>query len=413
MTLRSSFDSAAVDLDLVSAHFPGGTLIGALYDRELMRLSDRGGASGMIGARWADLCASALDDVASASTAIQPGLDALQVDRVIRLDDIPAIASQASRLKLQNPDFLLVYEDDAGQHVLAADAKFSIDTAKSSQVSAGVVSSLIAMGPAIGRLVPTLRPDATVHDGLFLCPDYTLTRRLLRTRRGLRRVTVADDEVRLIPVDAAGFLEGLDHDRLIARLASRDALPVDHSRSLALTLYYLRVARAMIGCWIDQTSPLLLYKDRPVIDLEAIEGAIAHGSPDDLDAWRLVLHWNDRAERIRLQRAAIDHVTALPISGKDLRGRIDVAARAAGVEPPSTNRVRRILGAWYRERHREEFGPIPPPIDDLDTMLSRLAAFGRSRQRALEDRTDETILGLVTAPDARGDVVDAAAVSTS
>ncbi|MBA2247517.1 MAG: hypothetical protein H0W23_05265, partial [Chloroflexia bacterium] len=332
MTLRSSFDSAAVDLDLVSAHFPGGTLIGALYDRELMRLSDRGGASGMIGARWADLCASALDDVASASTAVESGLDSLRVDRVIRLDDIPAIASQASRLKLQNPDFLLIHEDDAGQHVLAADAKFSIDTAKSTQVSAGVVSSLIAMGPAIGRLVPTLRPDVTVHDGLFLCPDYSLTRRLLRTRRGLRRVTVADDEVRLIPVDVAGFLEGLDHDRLIARLASRDALPVDHFHSLALTLYYLRVARAMIGCWINQTSPLLLYKDRPVIDLAAIESEIAHGSPDDLDAWRLVLHWNDRAERIRLQRAAIDHVTALPISGKDLRGRIDVAARAAGVE---------------------------------------------------------------------------------
>ncbi|MBA2246495.1 MAG: hypothetical protein H0W23_00080 [Chloroflexia bacterium] len=49
----------------------------------------------------------------------------------------------------------------------------------------------------------------------------------------------------------------------------------------------------------------------------------------------------------------------------------------------------------------------------MDDLLSRLDAFGRSRRRALEDKTDEIILGLVTAPDARGDVVDAAALSAS
>jgi len=409
LTLR--IPSEAVDLDLSSSHFPGGSLHSALYDRDLMRLSDRGGASGMIGARWADLCFHALHHAPTLIAPVQPGMDDLRVDEVIRLDDISAIASQASRLKLQNPDFLLIHEDEEGQHVLAADAKFSIDTAKSRQVSADVVTSLIAMGPTIGRLVPTLRPDATVHDGVFLCPDYSLTSRLLQTRRGLQRVTVADHEVRLIPVDAPVFLETLDHGRLIDRLASRDGLPLDHLRSLALTLFYLRVARALIGCWIDQTSPLLLYRDQPVIELAAVEEALVHDTAPDLDAWRLVLRWNDIADQTRRQRSAIDHVTSLPISGKELRGRIDVAARAGGVAHPSTNRVRRTLGAWYRERHREEFGPIPPPVDDLDDVLSRLATFGRSLRPALEVKTDEIILDLVSAPDVPSEMADADAVA--
>lgn len=406
MTVRNP--SEVVDLDLASPHFPGGSLHGALYDRDLMRLSDRGGASGIIGARWAEICAHALRHEPGVIAPLQPGATDLLIDHVIRLDDIPAIASQASRLKLQNPDFLLFHEDVEGrQHVLAADAKFSIDTAKSRQVSADVVTSLIAMGPAISRLVPTLRPDVTVHDGVFLSPDYSLTRRLLQTRRGLQRVTVAEHEVRLIPVDAPEFLETLGHDRLVSRLAMRDHLPLEHTRSLALTLYYLRVARALVGCWLDQTGPLLVYRDTPTIELDAIDAAVAHDSPGDVDAWRLVVRWNDIAEGTRRQRAAVDHVTALPITGKDLRGRIDVAARAAKVEPPSTNRVRRILGAWYRERHRDHFGALPPPVDDVDDLLFRLTAYGRTLRSDLEQKTDEVILDLVSAPDATAAMADA------
>ena len=409
MTLRDL--SETFDLDLASPHFPGGSLHSALYDRDLMRLSDRGGASGIIGARWADICAHALHHAPRLIAPLHTDATDLLIDHVIRLDDIPAIASQASRLKLQNPDFLLVHQDPHGQHVRAADAKFSIDTAKSRQVSADVVSSLIAMGPAIGRLVPSLRPDATVHDGVFLSPDYSLTRRLLQTRRGLQRVTVADDEVRLITVDAPGFLQTLGHDRLIGCLAKRDDLPLDHLTSLALSLFYLRMARALIGCWIDQTGPLLVFGDAPVIDLETIEDAVVTDSPGDLDAWQLVLRWNDIADQTRRQRATIDHITGLPITGKDLRGRIDVAARTAGVEPPSTNRVRRILGAWYRERHREQFGPLHPPVDDLDDLMTRLAAFGRSLRPALERKTDDVILDLVSAPDFAAGRVDVDAVA--
>lgn len=400
------------DLDLVSPHFPGYTLQNALYDRELMRLSDRGGASGLIGSRWADLCATTLDSAPHMLVAVDPGLDDLVFHRVVRLDDIPAIAREASRHKLQNPDFLLIRGDQDEQHVLAADAKFSVDTAKSRQVSSEVVRSLIGMGPAIERLMPELRPDAVIDDGVFLCPDYSLTRRLLRTRRGVHRVTIADNEVRLIPIDADAFLDTLEDGSLIDRLAALDDLPLDHHQSLALMLFYLRLARAMIGCWIDQKEPLLTYKDEPVVDLELIEEAVKRDASHGLDAWRLVLRWNDIAEETRRQRATIDHVTALPLSGKDLRARIDVAARAAGVEPPSTNRVRRVLGTWFRARHRENFGSIPPPVDDLDPLLSRLAAFGRALRPELELKADEVILDLVSAPNATGEVADEAVPST-
>lgn len=395
---RLTFRVPSDDLDLESAHFPGGSLLSALYDRELMRLSDRGGASGIIGARWANLCADALRDPRNNIVPIHAAPESVDFDRVIRLDDIPAIATQASRLKLQNPDFLLFRGDDQGQHVLAADAKFSVDTAKSRQVSAEVVSSLIAMGPAIERLIPDLRPDVSIDDGIFLCPDYSLTRRLLRTRRGLQRVSVADEEVRLIPVDAEMFLHTLEHGRLIDCLAAHDELPLDHRRSLALSLFYLRLARAIVGCWIDQTNALLVYKDQPVIDLEAIEAAIDREVPPAQDAWQLVLRWNDRAEQTRRQRTAVDNATALPISGKDLRSRIDVAANAAMVEAPSVNRVRRVLGAWFREQFRNEFGPVLPPVDDFSGLLSRLAAFGRSLRPELERKTDEVILDFVSAP---------------
>ncbi len=352
----------------------------------------------MIGARWADLCANALEGGPQTLSGVRPGPHLFEVDRVIRLDAIPSIAAQASRLKLQNPDFLLIREHERQQHLFAADAKFSVETAKSRQVSSEVVTSLIAMGPAIGTLVADLRVDVAIDDGIFLCPDYSLTRRLLKTRRGLQRVTVSDEEVRLIPIDADTFLDTLGHGKLLDSLAALDELLLDYHHSLALSLYYFRLARAIIGCWIDQTNPVLLYRDVPVVDLADIEDGVGRDASKGLDAWSLVLHRNDVADQSRRQRTAVDHVTALPISGKELRARIEVTAKAAGVEPPSANRIRRVLGAWFRERYRDEFGPMSPPVDDFDAVLSELAAFGRSLRPRLELKADEVILDFVSAP---------------
>lgn len=99
MTNVSVFD----DLSLASDCFPGGSLVSAIFDRDLMRLSDRGGASGMIGDRWAELCADAIAAHAFGDPrSMAPDPDT--VLRTVRLDDIPGIAAAASRRKLQNPD---------------------------------------------------------------------------------------------------------------------------------------------------------------------------------------------------------------------------------------------------------------------------------------------------------------------
>ena len=37
---------------------PGGDLVSALFDREVMGFADRGGASNLVGDRWADIAAA-------------------------------------------------------------------------------------------------------------------------------------------------------------------------------------------------------------------------------------------------------------------------------------------------------------------------------------------------------------------
>jgi hypothetical protein len=116
--------------ELRSPLLPGGDLVAAVLDRELMGLADRGGASNLIGARWAD--------VAAAHAMTWPGQERpnpddpgapILVDRVARLDDVPQIATAAGRQGLQNPDLLLFGTSNGKPSIQAADAKFSIETA--------------------------------------------------------------------------------------------------------------------------------------------------------------------------------------------------------------------------------------------------------------------------------------------
>jgi hypothetical protein len=249
------------ELDFASNALPGGTLLASVYDRTFMQLSDRGGASNAIGDRWAELCAEAMRSEAPHGASMRTGADGMVATTTVRLDDIAAIARTASANKLQNPDFLMVAEADQGQVIWSADAKFSVDTARSKQVSSEVVDALLHLGETVRGLVPGLDPEPTIRDGVFLCPDYVLTHRLLRERRGPRRATVRNDEVRFVPVTSSQFLAPLGQGGLRAFFAELDAFPIDTGRSLMLSLYYFRLARAALGCWQDQTAPLLAFRD--------------------------------------------------------------------------------------------------------------------------------------------------------
>ena len=65
-----------------------------------------------------------------------------------------------------------------------------------------------------------------------------------------------------------------------------------------------------------------------------------------------------------MQRAEVDKVTGLPMMTKDLRALTLVAMKGLPGEPPSSNQIRRRLGAWFRGLLRAELGPIAPPVVD-------------------------------------------------
>ncbi|MGC4108662.1 MAG: hypothetical protein QM753_20250 [Thermomicrobiales bacterium] len=391
MTNVSSLD----DLSFSSDILPGGTLLSAIFDRDLMRLSDRGGASGIIGDRWAEICAATIDGgLFSDPESIAP--DPSSVTRAVRLDDIPAIAAAASRRKLQNPDFVLLGERDGQPWVQAVDAKFSAETARSRQVSADVLAELLAIGPVVSDHIGNLAADTELRDGWFLCPDYSLTHYMIGQRRGTHRIAVQRDEIVLVPITSDAFLSEVEGRRLIEFFADLDAVSGYCRQSLLFTLYELRVARAAVACWLDQSRPLLGPKELVTLDLDAVLAAAQERARGRRSSWELILRWDDDAEETRRQRVAIDHVASVPISGAELRKEIEEAAAAVGVDPPSANKVRRRIGSWYRSQLLEAVGPLMPPVADFGSVLDRLGHEARQLRPQVAGETTDIILEMVT-----------------
>jgi hypothetical protein len=399
------------DLEFRNAAIPGGTLVGALWHRDLMRLSDRGRASELVGDRWAELCASALNAWIGTNRPLAPGSDGVdyRVGRIARLDDIPAIAEAASRQQLQNPDFLLIGSNANGSVVQPADAKFSVETAKVKQVSADVAAGLIGLGPVITDHIPSLDDAVSVVDGFFLCPDFSLTHHMLQRRQGTRgSVGVPVEQVSLVSVTPDAFMQPVDGRDLALWLATRDSFPISPHESLAFFLYYFRLARACVGCWVDQTAPLLAYRDKPDIDLEIVHAFARDLAQGQGSAWQLVLDWDARAETVRRQRAAVDHAAALPMASYELKNRIEAVSKRAGLVAPSTSKVRRAVGSWFRSRLREEFGEVTPPVDQLPAMLRNLHTYAQGLRPALLVEVDETTVRFAASSEPAEEPVPAA-----
>jgi hypothetical protein len=380
---------------------PGGDLVAAALHREVMALADRGGASGMVGARWADLCAAQAKRWVGKSFPI-PGTgepkQRHRIVRIVRLDDRPAIGETAARRALQNPDILLIGERDSRVCVQAADAKFSVETARAKQVSAAVVAGLLTLGELLTDLAGDFGPDPELVDGLFLCPDFPLTHLILRRRWGIVRTTVRAEQVAILPAPARPFFAPLESASLMPALASVDDLPISIDDSLLAGLYYFRLARAAVGCWLDASGPLLPLgdKDRPAVDEPAILAEAVRRVPQARSAWELILGWDVDVQPVRAQRMAVDQVTALPIANRDLRQLIArMAAKRDLVEGPSVNKVRRLLGAWYRGQIQDRVGPLPPPVDDFTRTFSDLGRIAASLSSALDAESRRLITDLL------------------
>jgi hypothetical protein len=375
---------------------PGGDLVSSLFDREVMGLADRGGASNLIGDRWADLAAGHAETWIGTERRLHADdQEPLRIVRVERLDATPAVAAAASKRGMQNPDLLLIGQRGDQQAIQAADAKFSVETARSKQVSPEVVLGLLELRDHVPGMLRGVSDRIQVESGVFLCPDYPLTHRMLRYGRGIVRTTVRREEVVLVPAAADQFWEGVQGAELIAPLAATDALPTRSDENLMAGVYYFRLARAAVGFWLDATKPLLLHNDAVAVDIDAVREETVYRSRESTSAFDLIRRWDADVQAIRNQRAAVDQVAALPIPGRDLRPMATRIAQAVGADPPSANQVRRRLWSWYRGALRDRFGPISPPVADLPSVLRQLAHAGSDLAPQAERELERIVLELV------------------
>lgn len=378
------------DLALTSPVFPGGSILSAIFDRDLMRLSDRGGASGLIGDRWSDLCSTELDTWPE-TRLLTPGGQHLDVERVVRLDDIPSVARIASKRKLQNPDYIVAGRSDDRTMMLSADAKFSVETAGASQVSADALRSLLEVGPLLTGHMGGLDTDAAIVDGIFLSPDYSLTHYMLRRKRGYRSVSVDQDQIHLLPVRSVPFLKPLEGARLIPIYAEADGFDRESRSSLLVGLYYFRLVRASIGCWSDMVTPLLAPKQGPEVDIAGIEDRTRTYARDARPGWEIVERWDAAAETVRTQRELVNRITSVPIVNRELRVELEAAVKGAGVEAPSMNKVRRRIGSWFRDQIVAQVGVLEPPVVDFPRRIHQLELLSEDVRRGLPAATTRII----------------------
>jgi hypothetical protein len=378
---------------------PGGNLTAALFDRRVMALADRGGSSGLVGTRWADICAESLAELAGGPLPAANEADGpFTLERVIRFDDEPRIAHQASKRGLQNPDFLFVVRRNGHCYLLGADAKFSIETARSKQVSTDVVTALLELGKIINALIGDLPPEIDAIPGLFLSPDYPLTELMLQGRYGIMKATIDPSEALLFEVDPTRFFAPLEGSSFMPALATIDSLDRALSTSLMAGLYYFRLSRAAIGCWVETKKPLLGPAQQLAIDLADIGREIEVRSNGARGALRMIETWDVDTESFRAQRQAVNQVAGLPVQSKQLRAWIDQVVGTSGKTPPSINQVKRRLGGWYRDQLVEQFGPLNPPVESFTERLGQIGRFAGTLEPQIEGRALGIIRSLVDAP---------------
>lgn len=296
----------------------------------------------------------------------------MRVHQVYRLDTTPAIASIASKRKLQNPDFIVAGERNGTKVLLAVDAKFSIDTAKSAQVAAETLAALLEVGPLITDLLPGIPVDAEVVDGIFVSPDMPLSHYVLDHARGRLAARVRRRQVILIPVQPVPFLKSMEGSRLLGPLASVDGYRNLLRSNMLLAMYYFRLARACYGAYGETTAPIF-GPDEANTGIEAeLEQRTIELARIARSSWDVVLRWDAAAGQVRRQREAAYAAMAFPLANREIRDRIVAASKQRDVVAPSINSVRRRIGSWYRSQFDQQLGTVLPPVDDMAGLLQRI-----------------------------------------
>lgn len=388
------------DLQLRSDVFPAGTLLDSYYDRDVTRLSDRGLASNMIGDRWSEVSSEEISAWEGTELDL-PDDSRLTIDKVFRLDDIPQVASIASKRKLQNPDFILAGRIENESVLMAIDAKFSIDTAKSPQVSAETLQALIEVGELITDLLPGLPIGAEPRDGLFISPDVPLSHYVMTRSRGRLSVRVSRDQVILVPVKPVPFLKSLEGARLIGTLATCDGYRDEIRTNMLLAMYYFRLVRACYGSYADLTAPIFGPPTASEGSNAELEQRTIYMAQSARSAWDVVLQWDAAAEQVRRQRETALAAMPFPLANKELRERIVLESELRGIDAPSVNSVRRRLGAWYRSQFDERIGIVLPPVADISDLVARIQEIAKEVDPLVPDAMDAIIEDVFAAQSGR------------
>jgi hypothetical protein len=368
--------------DVRDSNLPGGSLLSAYLDRQLMMWSDRGGASGHIGDRWAAHCSTWLDQVQDRRWSLDNERSMVVTD-ILRLDEIDAVSREANHHQLENPDFLLfgyVGERRETGIITAVDAKFAADRIKHSQVSAQIVDNLIAIptaGVTRALVQKTLDDRGYVEfntvDGAFLCPDSTLTDFLLTRRsRGKTGANQPPGIVRISPEPETMFAS-VPASQLIGTLARQDRLPVTPRENLLSLLYYFRVASACVYLWQEQHQPLFTIKPQDPPEIGLVAADVARRTTSGQSAYRIMLELVDEAETVQRARQAITNVASLPLRMVEIRALLQAAGHENGSQ--ALRIVRRDLELEFRQRLFARVGEIPandprPLPDILDQMAT-------------------------------------------
>lgn len=364
---------------------PGGNLIAALFDRQLMTWSDRGGASRDFGDRWSELVSDALRTRIGAERPL-PGDDRYVLEAVVRLDDDIRIAEQAGRHKLTNPDFVLFGRRTDGTPILqAADAKFAVDTIKPNQVSAEALQALLDVEHGLAR--QALEQDIHDHDvlaavampGIFVSPlgpltDYFLPRLLSDPRQSVER-----GQIELIDADPVILFDEMLPGRLISPLARLDHLATSPRTNLLAAMYYYRVACACTWLWIEDRTPLLARDPHIDVDVDALSSEVLSRTENAESAYRLVTGWFDDVEIVARNRKSLDEVLSLPVRMSEIRKLVERAG--AGDDRRMVRTVRAALDRTFRQRVIDLVGDVPAhPQEALGDVLMRVAEASREQR---------------------------------
>ncbi|GBD15117.1 hypothetical protein HRbin26_00003 [bacterium HR26] len=372
----------AVPAHLRSAKVPGGSLLAALFDRQLQAWSDRGGASQHIGERWSRLVAEELSSWVGRESPVG-GAGPSRLRAVVWLDARPEIARHAGRHGLTNPDFVLVHEPVEGGLILQpADAKFAVHVVKPEQIRARALRALLDSGnPALERELSLRLPGADVRrarvvDGFVVSPAGILTELYLPRLVDGPGARLRPDQVVTLVADPRRLFAGLPVARLVGVLAGIDRLPVKPAQDLVAALYYVRLACACGWLWQEERRPLLSLDGLPPLDLEALRSEVESRAATAETAFGLVERWADETEQVRRDREMLERFLTPPLRSRELWELIEDAGLA--YDRAFQRALRKQLFSWYRSEVIARVGEIPArPGRPLTEILQDLAMVDR------------------------------------